>query len=112
MNPTEQLLSGILTKITEMVEAQVSNYHKVISIDTTKDATYIIKDVFSTANQSSANSLYIANIGGGFDLYINDETPAIPAIAGLGVDNEQIATIRIVGKGAGTAVLRLGTYRR
>lgn len=109
---TEQLLTAILEKISELVEGSISNYHKVIQHDTSKDKTYIIKDIFSVSQQSFANSLYVSDVGGGFDLYINDETPAIPAMTGLTVGNEQIATIRIVGKGAGTAIIRVGVYRK
>jgi len=112
MNTTEEIQMAILRKISELVEASISNYHKVFSIDTTKDETLIFKDRFSISGQEYANSLYIASVGGGFDLYINDETPPIAAIAGLSVGNEQIATIRIVGKGAGTAVIRVGVYRK
>lgn len=109
---TEQLLTAILSKITELVEAQVSNYHKVFSIDTATDQTLIIKDRFSVSGQEFANSLYVADIGGGFDLYLNDENPAIPAVTGLNVSSEQISAIRIKGNGAGTAIIRIGVYRK
>lgn len=109
---TEQILTAILNKITELVEAQVSNYHKVFSINTIEDVTLIIKDRFSVSSQEFANSVYVANIGGGFDLFINDETPAIPAVTGLSISSEQISTLRIKGNGAGTAIIRIGVYRK
>lgn len=108
----EQILTAILNKISELVEAQVSNYHKVFSIDTTKDETLIIKDRFSISSQEFANNLYVADVGGGFDLYINDEIPGIPAVTGLNVSSEQISVIRIKGNGAGTAKIRIGVYRK
>lgn len=107
----ETLLQQLIAKISELVEASVSNYHKVFVVDTSKDITLNIRKEFSVSNQEFANSLFVSDVGGGCTFYINDED-GIPAITGLSISNEQFSSLRIVGSGAGTAKIRIGVYRR
>ncbi len=101
------LLQKILTELQKVIGTSLTTYHVSYSINTsitTKQKIDIVSDTGSYAIEMT-----ILDKGGGFDLYINDESISIRAHNGLKVTNENIGRLYWAGTGnTGTGKIRIG----
>jgi len=107
-------LKAILKELKVLTDKVVSrtNTHVLLSFDTSV-TTEKLFDIFKEFGIKKANDLTIIDLGGGFTIQINGNTPTIGATYDLTFEDEDIYSVQVTGSGStGTGKIRLGAYIR